>query len=68
MRVKCVICDTAQNIDSNSLQAKRMRNRRIHTFMCTSCNERIAEKTRARHATGNFKMYRQPEKGDHLLS
>lgn len=66
MRVKCVICDGVESIDSNSLQAKRMRNRRIHTFMCTTCHDRIEEKTLARKATGNFNLYRQPKKEEHL--
>lgn len=66
MRVKCVICDNVESINGDSLQAKRMRNRRIHTFMCQTCHDRIGEKTNARKATGNFKLYRQPKKEQHL--
>lgn len=66
MRVKCVLCDTIEKIDSNSLQAKRLRNRRIHMYICTPCYERVKENTNKRHATGNFKLYRE-EKKEHPL-
>ncbi|MBT2641117.1 YlaI family protein [Bacillus sp. ISL-41] len=64
MRVKCVLCDKIENINSDTLQAKRLRNRPIHTYMCEPCNERIAEKTNNRIATGNFKLYRSRVKKD----
>ncbi|MFC0523990.1 YlaI family protein [Pontibacillus salicampi] len=66
MRVKCVLCDEVNKIDPNCLQAKRMRNRRIHTYMCQQCHERIRERTNERLATGNFKLYREPVKEEHL--
>lgn len=58
MRVKCVICDKIEAIEDESLIAKRLRNRPIHTYMCKDCNNRIAEKTNARLETGNFRFYR----------
>ncbi|WP_163101361.1 YlaI family protein [Peribacillus alkalitolerans] len=58
MRVKCVICDKIENIDSNGLQAKRLRNRPIHTYMCNPCHERIEENTNKRLQTGNFRFNR----------
>jgi len=58
MRVRCVLCDKIDNIDDESLLAKRLRNRPIHTYMCHDCNDRITEKTKARLATGKFKIYR----------
>ncbi|NRD78734.1 YlaI family protein [Bacillus sp. BRMEA1] len=65
MRVKCVICDKIENIDDESLMAKRLRNRPIHTYMCVECSERIADKTNARMATGNFRFYRaRPDKDE----
>ncbi|CAM3756373.1 YlaI family protein [Mesobacillus thioparans] len=65
MRVKCVLCDKIENINSDTLQAKRLRNRPIHTYMCEPCSKRIAEKTNNRIATGNFKLYRsRVEKDD----
>jgi uncharacterized protein YlaI len=64
MRVKCVLCDKIENINSDTLQAKRLRNRPIHTYMCEPCNDRIAEKTNNRIATGNFKLYRSRVKKD----
>ncbi|WP_264805367.1 YlaI family protein [Cytobacillus sp. NCCP-133] len=58
MRVKCVLCDKIESIENESLQAKRLRNRPIHTYMCQPCEARIAEKTQKRAETGNFKLYR----------
>lgn len=65
MRVKCVICDKIEKIDDESLIAKRLRNRPIHTYMCKDCSKRIAEKTNDRIATGNFRFYRaRPDKDE----
>jgi uncharacterized protein YlaI len=58
MKVKCVLCDRIDTIDDESLLAKRLRNRPIHTYMCEECYDRIAEKTKARLATGKFRIYR----------
>ncbi|KON89244.1 hypothetical protein AF332_22155 [Sporosarcina globispora] len=58
MRVKCVLCDKIESIENESLQAKRLRNRPIHTYMCKPCETRITEKTHQRADTGNFKLYR----------
>lgn len=54
MRVKCVICDEIGQLPDDAPLAKTLRNRPIHTYMCSSCNERISDKTIARIATGNF--------------
>ncbi|WP_445488483.1 YlaI family protein [Niallia sp. 03133] len=58
MKVKCVICDTIEDIDENSFQAKRLRNRPIHTYMCKKCDTRITENTQKRVDSGNFVLYR----------
>jgi uncharacterized protein YlaI len=58
MRVKCILCERIDELSDESLLAKRLRNRPIHTYMCKQCDERIAEKTKARLATGKFKLYR----------
>ncbi|WP_064093850.1 YlaI family protein [Rossellomorea aquimaris] len=64
MRVKCALCEVIDNIDDYSLQAKRLRNRPIHTYMCDSCHDRIKEKTEERVSTGNFKFYKSPQVED----
>lgn len=56
MRVKCVLCDKIETIDDESPEAKRLRNRPIHTYMCDPCQERIAKKTNDRLETGNFRF------------
>lgn len=67
MQVKCVICDQVESIDDQSLQAKRLRNRRIHMYLCQPCYNRIDEKTKERHATGNFHLYRKPKQKEDLI-
>jgi uncharacterized protein YlaI len=64
MRVKCVICDSIQILDDDLPLAKKLRNRPIHTYMCDSCNDRIAENTEKRLATGNFHFFRTSSKID----
>ncbi|WP_430786188.1 YlaI family protein [Virgibacillus flavescens] len=67
MQVKCVICDEIESIEDDSLQAKRLRNRRIHMYLCEPCYNRIEKKTKERHATGNFRLYRKPKKKEDLI-
>lgn len=58
MRVKCVICDTINQISDDLPLAKKLRNRPIHTYMCPTCHDRIEEKTNTRLATGKFIFYK----------
>ncbi|WP_106534662.1 YlaI family protein [Planomicrobium soli] len=58
MRVQCVICDKIEELNDDTLQAKRLRNRPIHTHMCDECHERITERTNERLASGSFRFYR----------
>ena len=67
MQVKCVLCDVVENIEDYSLEAKRLRNRKTHMYLCQSCNERIKEKTLDRHATGKFRLYEEKKKVDELI-
>jgi uncharacterized protein YlaI len=64
MRVKCFICDKIESIEDDSPLAKRLRNRPIHTYMCKSCDERIAEKTNKRLTSGNFHLYKPASDDD----
>lgn len=57
MRVKCVLCESIENLDDENPLAKRLRNRPIHTFMCDSCYERIEVNTNRRIDTGNFNLH-----------
>ncbi|KAA0548077.1 DUF2197 domain-containing protein [Bacillus sp. BGMRC 2118] len=59
MRVKCVICDKIENIEDETLMAKRLRNRPIHTYMCQECHDRIEVRTKERLDTGKFRVYRE---------
>ncbi|MET1013436.1 MAG: YlaI family protein [Paenisporosarcina sp.] len=58
MRVKCVICENINDLPDDAPQAKKLRNRPIHTYMCDPCHDRIAERTNARIATGHFQFYK----------
>ncbi|WP_145460721.1 DUF2197 domain-containing protein, partial [Staphylococcus saprophyticus] len=35
--VQCIICDTKVLIDERTVEAKRLRNNPIKTFMCSDC-------------------------------
>ncbi|MEN1967012.1 YlaI family protein [Lentibacillus sp. N15] len=67
MQVKCVICDNIEAIDDYSLKAKRLRNRRIYMYLCQSCYQRIDTKTKERHQTGNFHLYREKKRKSDLI-
>ncbi|WP_042471581.1 YlaI family protein [Bacillus ndiopicus] len=64
MRVKCVICDTIQQLEDDLPLSKKLRNRPIHTYMCESCHTRIANNTEKRLATGKFRFFRTSSKFD----
>ncbi|MGM8214331.1 DUF2197 domain-containing protein [Bacillaceae bacterium W0354] len=42
MRAKCILCDKVDHIDSFSLTAKKLRKRRMQTYLCEECHERIS--------------------------
>lgn len=67
MQVKCAICDTVEGIDDYSLEAKRLRNRRVNLYLCKNCYDRIGKKTKKRHASGNFKLFRENKNEDELI-
>ncbi|MCL6798531.1 YlaI family protein [Bacillus altitudinis] len=60
MRVKCSLCEKLETINDDTLVAKRLRNRPIHTYMCDDCQQRIKVKTEARIKTGRFSLYQDP--------
>lgn len=67
MKVKCVICDQIENIDDNSFQAKRLRNRRLNMYLCKTCNNRIELKTKARHKTGKFRLFKDHNEKNNFI-
>ncbi|HLR62252.1 MAG TPA: YlaI family protein [Lentibacillus sp.] len=67
MKVQCVLCDEVNELEDDSLQAKRLRNRRIYMYLCSGCYDRIDNKTRERHATGSFKLYDAKKKKKDLI-
>ncbi|MUK89572.1 DUF2197 domain-containing protein [Ornithinibacillus sp. L9] len=67
MQVKCVICDKVEGIGDDSLEAKRLRNRRIHMYLCDPCYDRVEKNTNKRHATGNFRLYREKKNSNELI-
>ena len=64
LRVKCVICDKIEVIESDAFLAKRLRNRPIHTYTCQICYDRITERTKARLATGKFRINKPVQNED----
>ncbi|WP_373895896.1 YlaI family protein [Virgibacillus natechei] len=67
MQVKCVICDTVETLEDQSPEAKRLRNRRVHMYLCEKCHDRIEYKTKQRHSTGNFRLYRKKKQKSDLI-
>ncbi|WP_087973058.1 YlaI family protein [Oceanobacillus rekensis] len=67
MQVKCSLCEKIEDIEDHSLIAKRLRNRRIYMYLCTTCYERIEHNTNKRLATGKFRLYRENKKVDQFL-
>ncbi len=66
MKVKCILCDRIDSIDSGTLLAKNLRKKRVMSYMCDDCNKRIKEKTEQRIATGNFRVYREKKKDTYI--
>ncbi|HET7657396.1 MAG TPA: YlaI family protein [Bacillales bacterium] len=62
MKVKCVLCDKIENLDDDGFEAKNLRNRPIHTFMCDECNQRITKRTEERFANKEYKVYHRQHK------
>lgn len=67
MRVKCVICDKVESLDSQLPLAKKLRNRPIHTYMCETCKNRITVRTNERKSTGHFHSYTPDEETDDYI-
>ena len=67
MDVKCVLCDQVEQLEDNSIEAKKLRNRRMHMYLCSTCNDRITTRTNERHATKNFRLYKKKTKGNSIL-
>ncbi|NGP44386.1 YlaI family protein [Bacillaceae bacterium SIJ1] len=59
MKVKCALCESIHTIDNWSIQAKRLRNRPIHTFLCHDCHSRITEKTLKNQDARQSKEYQE---------
>ena len=53
IKVQCIICDTTAFIDENTLEAKRLRNDPMHTFMCDECKSRL-DRPKQRHQYTTF--------------
>ncbi len=51
----------------NSFQAKKLRNRRRYMYLCDNCYERIDNKTKQRHATGKFRLYKEKKREDDFI-
>lgn len=64
MKVKCVLCEKINVLEDESLTAKRLRNHPIHTYLCPDCEQRIADKTADRLATGKFHWNKPKTKKD----
>lgn len=57
MQVKCDLCERIDQIDANSLLAKRLLHQKVHSYLCEDCSNRIASKTHERYESGKFRLY-----------
>jgi uncharacterized protein YlaI len=67
VRVKCVLCDKIEKINSELPLAKKLRNRPIHTYMCEECSHRVTQRTEARLQTGSFRKHHKEEERDEYI-
>lgn len=58
------MCDIVEELNDNSFEAKRLRNRPIHTYMCRECDQRIAKNTQKHLDSGNFVLYQNKPQDD----
>jgi len=59
MDVQCILCDSVEHIDENSLYAKQLKSNYLKLHLCKQCNKRIKDKTISRIQTGKFRLYRK---------
>ncbi len=45
MKATCVLCDKKDDIHPYSLTAKKLQKRRIQSYICEDCYDRIAKST-----------------------
>lgn len=62
MKTQCMICEKIEEIDGDSLLAKKLKYNRIRSYLCDECYKRIKIKTIKRHETGNFHLYSDKQK------
>ncbi|SET86482.1 Uncharacterized protein YlaI [Salinibacillus kushneri] len=66
MKVKCILCDQVEEVEETSLLAKKLRKRRVMTYMCDTCRDRIDKKTEERLAKGKYREYREKKKDPYI--
>lgn len=64
MKVRCDLCEKIDTIDDNSLLAKKIIYRKVQSYLCEACYERIKINTLKRHETGKFRLYHTYNKDD----
>src|SRR5690625_7935750 len=68
VNVKCILCDKVEQIEKNSLYAKKLRSDYLKLHLCKSCNERITKRTKSRHKTGKLKLYKTKKKDKYMYN
>lgn len=62
MQAKCTICDSIEQLEDHSYEAKRLRNQLSRMYMCPSCTKRISEKTNAHEKAYKPLFYKKKKK------
>lgn len=58
MKARCIVCEKIDILDNDSVEARRLKNHPIRTYMCTNCNDKITQKTNQRMKQGKYKLYK----------
>jgi len=58
VEVQCDLCEQVDTINDHSLLAKRLIYRKVQSYLCATCYERIKTNTLKRHKTGKFHLFR----------
>ena len=52
------MCEHIDILDSDSIEAKKLKNHPIYTYMCINCHDKIAKKTKKRMSQGKYRAFK----------
>ena len=58
MKARCILCEQIDILDDNSIEAKKLKNHPISTYMCTNCSAKITIQTQKRMSNKQYMVYK----------